>query len=135
MLHCSVTTFHKDHAENIYVVVSGAKTFTLLPPTDVWRMALHLYPAARYEQQVRGDCIDLCLWHSQPLCTTQCAASCSRALVHVLPLPCAAITMCCMLPLHSPLPPHNLDMCQQVQEVSLRVLLCFVATCAAPYLR
>ncbi len=119
MLHCSVTTFHKDHAENIYVVVSGAKTFTLLPPTDVWRMALHLYPAARYEQQVRGDCIDLCLWHSQLLCTTQCSKLQSGTCA------CAAITMCCMLPLRSP-PPHNLDMCQQVQAVSLRVLLCLL---------
>ena len=30
----SYSSVHKDHYENLYCVVSGAKTFTLLPPTD-----------------------------------------------------------------------------------------------------
>jgi jumonji domain-containing protein 7 len=30
----SISSLHKDPYENLYVVVSGKKTFTLLPPTD-----------------------------------------------------------------------------------------------------
>ena len=30
----AVTSMHKDHYENIYCVVRGEKTFTLIPPTD-----------------------------------------------------------------------------------------------------
>ncbi|XP_077238896.1 2-oxoglutarate (2OG) and Fe(II)-dependent oxygenase superfamily protein [Tasmannia lanceolata] len=46
--HASETSFHKDHYENIYAVVSGEKHFLLLPPTDVHRMYIRDYPAARY---------------------------------------------------------------------------------------
>lgn len=46
--HFSETSFHKDHYENLYVVVSGQKHFLLLPPTDVHRMYIRQYPAARY---------------------------------------------------------------------------------------
>lgn len=42
----SVTSFHKDHYENIYAVVTGEKTFTLLPPCDAYRMHLAHYPTA-----------------------------------------------------------------------------------------
>ena len=42
----SVTSFHKDHYENIYAVITGEKTFTLLPPSDVYRMHLAQYPVA-----------------------------------------------------------------------------------------
>lgn len=45
----STTTFHKDHYENLYAVLRGKKVFHLLPPTDVYRMGLQLYPAAQYE--------------------------------------------------------------------------------------
>lgn len=45
---CSVTSFHKDHYENLYAVISGEKHFVLLPPTDVRRMYIHQYPAAQY---------------------------------------------------------------------------------------
>ena len=31
---CCFGAVHKDHYENIYCVVSGAKTFLLIPPTD-----------------------------------------------------------------------------------------------------
>lgn len=30
-----VTSLHKDHYENIYVVIRGTKHFTLYPPTEV----------------------------------------------------------------------------------------------------
>lgn len=44
----SETWFHKDHYENLYVVVTGDKHFLLLPPTDVHRMYILDYPAANY---------------------------------------------------------------------------------------
>ncbi|XP_076929672.1 lysine-specific demethylase JMJ32-like [Bidens hawaiensis] len=44
----SETSFHKDHYENLYAVVTGEKHFLLLPPTDVHRMYVREYPAARY---------------------------------------------------------------------------------------
>lgn len=44
----SETSFHKDHYENLYTVVSGHKHFLLLPPTDVHRMYIRQYPAAHY---------------------------------------------------------------------------------------
>ena len=51
----SDTWFHKDHYENLYVVVAGEKRFLLLPPTDVHRMYVGEYPAARYRLcEVRG---------------------------------------------------------------------------------
>lgn len=46
--HLSQTSFHKDHYENIYAVVTGRKHFLLLPPTDVHRMYIREYPAAQY---------------------------------------------------------------------------------------
>lgn len=46
--HLSETSFHKDHYENLYAVVSGEKHFVLLPPTDVHRMYVRQYPAACY---------------------------------------------------------------------------------------
>ncbi|KAM7254774.1 hypothetical protein ACFE04_020015 [Oxalis oulophora] len=46
--HLSQTSFHKDHYENLYAVVSGKKHFTLLPPTDVHRLYVRKYPAAHY---------------------------------------------------------------------------------------
>lgn len=44
----SVTSFHKDHYENLYAVVSGEKHFLLLPPTDVHRLYVKRYLAANY---------------------------------------------------------------------------------------
>ncbi|XP_043696092.1 bifunctional peptidase and (3S)-lysyl hydroxylase Jmjd7 isoform X2 [Telopea speciosissima] len=46
--HLSETSFHKDHYENLYAVISGEKHFLLLPPTDVHRMYVRDYPAAHY---------------------------------------------------------------------------------------
>lgn len=47
----SVTSFHKDHYENLYAVVSGEKHFLILPPTDVHRLYVQQYPAANYSYQ------------------------------------------------------------------------------------
>ena len=44
----SQTSFHKDHYENLYAVVTGEKHFILLPPTDVHRLYIRQYPAATY---------------------------------------------------------------------------------------
>jgi jumonji domain-containing protein 7 len=45
----SVSSLHKDHFENMYIVISGAKTFTLLPPTDIAFLPINTYPTARYQ--------------------------------------------------------------------------------------
>lgn len=44
----SVTTLHRDPFENIYTVLSGAKTFTLFPPVDSHRLRWVELPAARW---------------------------------------------------------------------------------------
>lgn len=44
----SVSSLHKDHFENFYFVISGEKTFTLLPPTDVAFIPEKTYPTAKY---------------------------------------------------------------------------------------
>ncbi|XP_072963022.1 lysine-specific demethylase JMJ32 [Typha angustifolia] len=44
----SHTSFHKDHYENLYAVITGEKHFLLLPPTEVHRLYVRPYPAARY---------------------------------------------------------------------------------------
>lgn len=54
--HLSETSFHKDHYENLYAVVTGHKHFLLLPPTDVHRMYIRDYPASQYSySQENGD--------------------------------------------------------------------------------
>uniref|UniRef100_A0A7I4D4Y9 JmjC domain-containing protein n=1 Tax=Physcomitrium patens TaxID=3218 RepID=A0A7I4D4Y9_PHYPA len=58
----SVTSFHKDHYENLYAVVSGEKHFTLLPPTDVHRMYVKKYPAAHYERTLLYFCRTVGAW-------------------------------------------------------------------------
>jgi len=44
----SVTSFHKDHYENMFAVITGTKTFHLLPPSDVYRLAAREFPLAQY---------------------------------------------------------------------------------------
>lgn len=54
----SVTSFHKDHYDNIYAVVSGEKHFLLLPPTEHHRLYVRDYPAAHYvaeEEDAGGE--------------------------------------------------------------------------------
>lgn len=43
----AVTSLHKDHYENLYVVVRGKKTFTLLPPSDRPFIPYHTFPVAK----------------------------------------------------------------------------------------
>lgn len=44
----SETSFHKDHYENLYAVVSGEKHFLLLPPTEQHRLYVRHFPSAQY---------------------------------------------------------------------------------------
>jgi jumonji domain-containing protein 7 len=44
----SVTTFHSDNYENVYAVIRGSKTLTLLPPWDVHRLRRADVPVGRY---------------------------------------------------------------------------------------
>lgn len=44
----SVTSLHKDHFENIYVVLTGKKIFRLYPPTDFHHLKERSYPSAVY---------------------------------------------------------------------------------------
>ncbi len=50
-----MTSFHKDPYENLYAVVAGAKTFTLLPPCDVYRLAMRPYRSATYRPVADPD--------------------------------------------------------------------------------
>lgn len=51
----AVTSMHKDHYENLYCVVSGAKTFTLIPPTDLPYITHGLYKPAKYQSDDKGE--------------------------------------------------------------------------------
>eukprot|EP01038_Epipyxis_sp_PR26KG_P014938 gene14938-20094_t len=44
----SVSSLHKDHFENMYCVISGEKTFTLLPPSDMIHLHEDVYPTCKY---------------------------------------------------------------------------------------
>lgn len=50
----SVTTYHQDPYENLYVVLRGEKIFTLLPPEDVWRMYVQERPCAKHVRREDG---------------------------------------------------------------------------------
>lgn len=45
----SISSIHKDHFENFYAVISGEKTFTLLPPTDISFLPEKEVPTYKYE--------------------------------------------------------------------------------------
>ena len=47
----AITSLHKDHYENLYCVISGQKTFTLYPPTDLPYIPHQEYKVARYHQK------------------------------------------------------------------------------------
>lgn len=53
----SVSSIHKDHFENMYAVVSGEKTFTLFPPTDVAYLGRYAreYRTLRYAVKTQSD--------------------------------------------------------------------------------
>ena len=46
--HQSLSSIHKDHYENIYIVLRGQKKFTLLPPTDRPFLYQSLFPSASF---------------------------------------------------------------------------------------
>ena len=51
----AVTSLHKDHYENLYCVISGMKTFTLIPPTDLHFIPYEVYKPAKYVMSNSGD--------------------------------------------------------------------------------
>jgi len=46
----AVTSMHKDNYENLYCVLRGEKTFTLIPPTDRPFVPYKTYPLARWQE-------------------------------------------------------------------------------------
>ena len=46
----SVTSWHRDHYENIYVVITGSKTFRMRPPADAYAMKLRKFSVARWQR-------------------------------------------------------------------------------------
>lgn len=50
----AVTSLHKDHYENIYCVISGQKTFLLIPPTEQPFVPYELYQQAVYKENEDG---------------------------------------------------------------------------------
>lgn len=44
----------QDHYENIYAVVKGRKIFTLLPPSDAYRLYFQTCQVARYHRDAAG---------------------------------------------------------------------------------
>jgi jumonji domain-containing protein 7 len=46
---------HRDHYENVYLVVSGSKTFTLIPPTDVPWVPYSTFPPAKFTYLPNGE--------------------------------------------------------------------------------
>ena len=51
----SLSSFHKDHYENLYTVIVGQKTFTLLPPAEgLCRLQLQEFPVAQWQPDPSG---------------------------------------------------------------------------------
>ena len=69
----SVSSLHKDHFENMYAVITGEKTFTLLPPTDILYLKEKEYSTMQYK--IKG------CHSSQP--ASQCAAESNNQLLGV----------------------------------------------------
>ena len=72
----SKTSWHRDHFENIYVVVRGCKIVRLLPPMESYRMKLKRYPVATYEEDGASGLVlnrnagnEVVLWSSIMPCT------------------------------------------------------------------
>ncbi|KAJ3281290.1 JmjC domain-containing protein 7, partial [Rhizoclosmatium sp. JEL0117] len=51
----AVTSFHKDHYENIYIVITGSKTFTLIPPSESWALEERTFPTSKYTPTETGS--------------------------------------------------------------------------------
>ena len=54
----SISSFHKDHYENLYAVVSGTKTFLLLPPLEAFRLHVQRFPVCRYVPDGAGFALE-----------------------------------------------------------------------------
>lgn len=50
---------HKDNYENLYCVIRGEKTFTLIPPTDRPFVPYQTYPLARWHQKDDNGSFDV----------------------------------------------------------------------------
>ena len=50
----SITSWHADHYENMYAVISGSKRFFLLPPADAWRMRMRRGRVTRWALAADG---------------------------------------------------------------------------------
>jgi jumonji domain-containing protein 7 len=53
----SETSVHRDPYENLFAVLRGSKTFTLLPPHESFRLGLEPFPAARWRPDGRGGLV------------------------------------------------------------------------------
>jgi jumonji domain-containing protein 7 len=51
----SVSSLHKDHFENLYVVIRGEKTFTLFPPTDTAFLPEETFSCLKYKTESQND--------------------------------------------------------------------------------
>ncbi|BGP23844.1 phospholipase A2 [Rhodotorula toruloides] len=60
----SKTSLHKDPYENIYMVVRGSKTFTLLAPTEAYCLHEQLFPHATYS--FSAETSSFCLNRTSP---------------------------------------------------------------------
>eukprot|EP00756_Hemistasia_phaeocysticola_P016788 Hpha_TRINITY_DN15498_c2_g13::TRINITY_DN15498_c2_g13_i1::g.173100::m.173100/K19219/JMJD7; jumonji domain-containing protein 7 len=47
----SVSSLHRDHYENLYVVCRGVKKFTLMPPWEIWCTHYTDYPVGRWTRR------------------------------------------------------------------------------------
>jgi len=54
----AVSSLHKDHYENMYIVITGEKHFTLLPQTDLFYLYEGKYTEARYRETENGFVIE-----------------------------------------------------------------------------
>ncbi|CED83738.1 Predicted phospholipase [Phaffia rhodozyma] len=55
----SATSLHKDPYENIYAVIRGSKTFTVLPPTEGLLVGTKLYPHAKWHRSSESSSLSL----------------------------------------------------------------------------
>ena len=61
----SLTSLHKDHYENLYVVISGEKIFTLFPPFDYYLLYEKFFPSGHWDMQIDSNAPDFkkYTWH------------------------------------------------------------------------
>ncbi|KAI8914057.1 jmjC domain-containing protein 7 [Powellomyces hirtus] len=84
------TSVHKDHYENLYLVVAGVKTFVLIPPTESFCLYEKPYPTAQYTPSTPDPT------HSTIWTIEDC-------------IPAATTPWASVDPLHESLNPHDAD--------------------------